>query len=587
MKTVARYYKKYIPFILLTVLALFGQVWCELSLPRYMADIIDNGIVTGNMEHIRNVGLIMIGIAVIAVACSIAGGFFAALTAAGAAQAIRKNLFNKVIRFSAAELNKFSIASLITRSTNDVQIIQQTTLSMMRLLMTAPIMGAGAVIMALKTSASLSWTLGLALICVSGLMIFSFIVIFPRFKMMQGKLDRINLVMKERLSGTLVVRAFRTEKHEEKRFDFANRDLTQLYIFVNKALAFMMPTLMLIMSGAGVLIVWVGAHMVDAGELLIGNMLAYLQYAMLVIMSFMFVTMIFVMFPRAAVSARRIGTVLDAEISIADSEEPIAANEKKGVIEFRNVSFSYPGAVEKALADISFTAEPGKMTAIVGGTGSGKTTLINLIPRFYDVSEGEILFDGVDIRKMAQNELRRNIGMIPQKGTLFSGTIRSNLLYGNEDASDAELIEATEIAQATEFIREKPNGFDEEIAQGGANVSGGQKQRLCIARALVRRPGIYLFDDSFSALDFATEKALRKSLRTSVGESTFIVVAQRINTIIDADRIIVLDDGRIVGDGKHEELMESCDVYHEIALSQLSDEELAAISEAAHREEEQ
>ncbi len=409
MKTVLSYYKKYIPYILLTVLALFGQVWCELSLPKYMADIINNGIVTGDMEHIRNVGMIMIGIAVIAVACSIAGGFFAALTEARAARAIRKILFNKVIRFSAAELNKFSIASLITRSTNDVQIIQQTTLTMMRLLMTAPIMGAGAVIMALKTSASLSWTLGLALICVCGLMIFSFVVIFPRFKMMQAKLDRINLIMKERLSGTLVVRAFRTEEHEENRFDSANIDLTKLYIFVNKALAFMMPTLMLIMSGVGVLIVWVGAHMVDSGGLLIGDMLAYLQYAMLVIMSFMFVTMIFVMFPRAAVSAKRIGTVLDTEVSIADSEEPVAVHEKKGVIEFRNVSFSYPCAGERALADISFKAEPGKLTAIVGGTGCGKTTLVNLIPRFYDVSEGEILCDGVDIRTMAQDELRRSV----------------------------------------------------------------------------------------------------------------------------------------------------------------------------------
>ncbi len=585
MKTVLSYYKKYIPYILLTVLALFGQVWCELSLPKYMADIINNGIVTGDMEHIRNVGMIMIGIAVIAVACSIAGGFFAALTAARAARAIRKNLFNKVIRFSAAELNKFSIASLITRSTNDVQIIQQTTLTMMRLLMTAPIMGAGAVIMALKTSASLSWTLGLALICVCGLMIFSFVVIFPRFKMMQAKLDRINLIMKERLSGTLVVRAFRTEEHEENRFDSANIDLTKLYIFVNKALAFMMPTLMLIMSGVGVLIVWVGAHMVDSGELLIGDMLAYLQYAMLVIMSFMFVTMIFVMFPRAAVSAKRIGTVLDTEVSIADSEEPVAVHEKKGVIEFRNVSFSYPCAGERALADISFKAEPGKLTAIVGGTGCGKTTLVNLIPRFYDVSEGEILCDGVDIRTMAQDELRRNIGLVPQRGVLFSGTIRSNLLYGNENATEQELIEAAETAQAMEFVREKPNGLDEEISQGGTNVSGGQKQRLCIARALVRKPKIYVSDDSFSALDFATDKALRKSLRANVGDSTFIVVAQRINTIIDADRIIVLEDGRVVGDGRHGELMESCVVYRELALSQLSDEELEGIRKAALRKE--
>lgn len=585
MKTVTSYYRKYIPFILITVSALLGQVWCELALPKYMADIINNGIAAGNMEHIKKVGLVMVGMAALATMCSIIGNFFAALTAAKGARAIRKDLFNKVINFSTAEFDEFSTASLINRSTNDVQIIQQTTLMMMRILLLAPIMGIGAVIMALKTSVSLSWTIGLALICVCGLMVFSFVVILPKFKIMQKKLDRINLVIKERLSGTLVVRAFRTEEHEEGRFDFANRDLTQLYIFVNKALAFMMPTMIFIMSGVGVLIVWAGAHMVDAGNLLIGDMLAYLQYAVLVIMSFTFVTMIFVMFPRAAVSAKRIGDVLDAEISIDDPKEPVSIPDKRGLIEFRNVSFTYPEAEEGVLTDISFTAEPGKMTAIVGGTGCGKTTLISLIPRFYDVSEGEILCGGVNIKNMRQDELRSNIGLIPQRGILFSGTIRSNLLYGNENATEAELIEAAETAQAMEFIMEKPKGFDEGIAQGGANVSGGQKQRLCIARVLVRRPGIYIFDDSFSALDYATDKALRRALRDKVGNSTFIVVAQRINTVVEADRIIVLEGGRIVGDGRHTELIESCNVYREIALSQLSEEELAAIGGAAHRKE--
>ena len=581
MKTVLSYYKQYIPFVCIVILVLFGQVMCELFLPMFMSDIIDNGIVAGDLDRIRHTGLIMIGVAFAAVIFSMSGSLFASLTAAKAARKIRKALFTKVTAFSRAEIEQFSTASLITRSTNDVQMIQQATVMSLRMMIFAPIMGIGAVFMALKTSVSLSWTVGLALLCVCGLMIFSFVAIFPRFRMMQEKLDRVNLIMKERLSGTLVVRAFRTEFKEQERFDEANVDLTKLYIFVNKCLAFMMPTMTLIMSGVGVLIIWVGAHLVDAQQLMIGDMMAYLQYAMHVIMSFMFVTMIFVMIPRAAVSAKRVGQILDTPISISDPQEPKSvplledgAEARGGEVEFRNVSFTYPDAEEKALSGISFTAQPGKTTAIIGGTGCGKSTLINLIPRFYDATEGQVLVNGVDVKDMKQADLRSLIGLVPQKGTLFSGTIESNLRYGDQDATEEDLREAAEIAQALGFIEEKLDGFGTEIAQGGTNVSGGQKQRLCIARALVKKPPIMVFDDSFSALDYATDRALRKALRERVSGSTFIIVAQRINTILDADQIIVLEDGRIEGIGTHDELMSTCQVYSEIARSQLSEEEL-------------
>ncbi|MCQ2546807.1 MAG: ABC transporter ATP-binding protein/permease [Clostridia bacterium] len=586
MKTVLRYYKKYIPFICIVVAVLFGQVITELLLPTYMSDIINNGIVAGDMDHIKHVGIIMIFIAAIAATCSITGSLFASMTAAKSARAIRKDLFRKVTAFSTAEFEKFSTASLITRSTNDIQMVQQATVMCLRMMLFAPIMGIGAVFMSLKTSVSLSWTVGLALICVCGLMVFSFITVFPKFKVMQEKLDRINLIMKERLSGTLVVRAFRTEKQEENRFDFANIDLTKLYIFVNKCLAFMMPTMTFIMSGVGILIVWAGAHLIDAQQLLIGDMLAYLQYAMHVIMSFMFVTMIFIMLPRAAVSAKRIAEVLNTETSVNDPEDAKAAEKAAGLVEFRDVNFSYPDSDEKALQGISFTAMPGQTTAIIGGTGSGKSTLINLIPRFYDATDGQVLLGGIDVREMTQKELRSHIGLVPQQGTLFSGTIESNLKYGDENASREDLIRACEIAQAMDFINEKPKGFEEEVAQGGTNVSGGQKQRLCIARALVKKPDVLIFDDSFSALDFATDRALRKALKDSIGNSTFIIVAQRINTILDADKIIVLDDGEMVGCGTHEELIKSCDVYREIALSQLSEKELGISEEERARERE-
>ncbi len=574
MKTTLKYYRRYIPVIILILLFLFGQAMCELALPGYMSDIINDGIVKGDMDYIRKTGLIMIGVAAITAVCAVLGSMLAARVAAQSARDIRKSLFEKVTSFSAAELERFSTASLITRSTNDVQMVQQTTVLTLRLACFAPIMGIGAVIKALNTSVSLSWTVGVALLVIVVIMVMMFFMVLPRFKVLQNKLDRLNLIMKERLSGILVIRAFTTEKKEEKRFDIANRELTKINLFVNKAMSFMMPSLMFVMNGVSILIVWAGAHLIEDGSLMIGDMLAYLQYAMHVIMSFLFITMMFIMIPRAFVSAQRIGAVLDVEPSVNDKEQTVVPADAKGRVEFRNVSFAYPDAEEKTLDDISFTAEPGKTTAIIGGTGCGKSTLISLIPRFYDVTEGSITLDGVDIRDMKQHDLRENIGYVPQKGLLFSGTIGTNLQYGREDATVAEMTDAAETAQAMEFISEKENGFDEEVSQGGTNVSGGQKQRLSIARALVKKPKVYIFDDSFSALDFRTDKALREALAEKVNDSTIIIVAQRINTIIDADQIIVLEEGRIAGRGTHEELLADCSVYREIALSQLSEKEL-------------
>ena len=574
MKTTLKYYRPYILPIVLIIAFLFGQAMCELALPGYMSDIINNGIVKQDMGYIRHTGLIMIAVAAATVICAIMGSLLASRAAARSSRDIRRALFRKVTAFSAAELNDFSTASLITRSTNDVQMVQQATVMILRLACFAPIMGIGAVIKALNTSVSLSWTIGIALLVILGIMTVSFFLVLPKFQVLQTKLDKLNLLMKERLSGVLVIRAFNTEKSEEKRFDIANRDLTKINMFTNKAMSFMMPMLMFVMNGVSILIVWAGAHLVNDGSLVIGDMLAYLQYAMHVIMSFLFITMMFIMIPRAIVSAKRIGEVLDVEPSIEDPEMPETVEDHRGVVEFDHVSFSYPDAEKEVLEDISFTAGPGRTTAIIGGTGSGKSTLISLIPRFYDATEGSVRVDGKDVRDITQHELRDQIGYVPQKGLLFSGTIASNLQYGKEDATEAEMLEAAETAQAMDFIREKEHGLDEEVAQGGTNVSGGQKQRLSIARALVKKPKIYIFDDSFSALDFKTDKALREALKEKVGDSTIIIVAQRINTIIDADQILVLDEGRLAGKGTHDELMQTCDVYREIALSQLSEEEL-------------
>ena len=574
MKETLRYYKPYLPMILLVILALFGQAMCELLLPKYMSDIINFGIITGDMNYIYRTGAVMLLISLAITICAALGDYFAAKTAAKSSRDIRRALFRNVTAFSDAELDKFSTASLITRSTNDVQTVQNTTVMMLRMAIFAPLMGIGSVIRALQTSVDLAWTILLALLCVLMIMLLSFTLVMPKFKILQQKLDRLNLVISERLSGLLVVRAFTAEKHEQKRFDIANMELRDLNIFINRAMAFMMPAMTLIMSLSSVLIVWAGSKLIDMNGLLVGDMLAFMQYATHVVMSFLFVTMIFIMIPRAAVSAGRIGEVLKTEPSINDVEDAVALENPMGLIEFRNVSFAYPGAEEKALSNISFVANPGETTAIIGGTGSGKSSLVSLIPRFHDVSEGQILIDGIDIRQISQNSLRDTIGYVPQKGLLFSGTIGSNLHYGKENATEDEMREACEIAQAMDFIMDKPDGFYEEVAQGGTTVSGGQKQRLSIARALIKKAPINIFDDSFSALDFKTDAKLRGALKEKMKGSTLLIVAQRINTIMDADKIIVLDDGLIAGIGTHKELLESCQVYQEIASSQLSEEEL-------------
>ena len=574
MRIVLKYYKKYIPVIVGIILFLFCEAMCELSLPAYMSDIINNGVIKGDMAYIRKIGLIMIVIAAGSTLTAIIASLLSSRTAAGVSRNLRKALFQRVTAYSAAEIEQFSTASLITRSTNDVQMIQQSTVMILRMACFAPIMGIGAIIRAVKTNVPLSWTIGVALATVIAIMIISFLVVLPKFKVLQDKLDKVNLIMKERLSGILVIRAFNTEKKEEKRFDLANMDVTGINKFVNKAMSFMMPSLTFIMSAVGVLIVWVGAHMVENNTLLIGDMLAYLQYAMHVIMSFLFITMIFIMIPRAAVSAGRIGAVLEVQPSVVTPETPERPEESRGVLEFNNVSFRYPDADENVIENVSFTARPGQFTAIIGSTGSGKSTLVNLIPRFYDVTEGEILLDGVNVSKMDLTELRDAIGYVPQKGLLFSGTIADNMRFGKNDASNEEVLKAIDIAQATELIQEKPEGINEPVSQGGTNVSGGQKQRLSIARALVKEAKLYIFDDSFSALDFKTDKALREALSREVTNSTILIVAQRINTILDADQILVMDEGKLVGKGTHEELLETCNVYKEIALSQLSEAEL-------------
>ena len=579
MKHTLKYYRKFIPFIFLVMGLLFGQAMCELSLPGYMSDIINNGIVKGDLDHVKDKGSIMLLVSAGSMLCSIGGSFFAALSAAKICRNIRGALFRRVTSFSAAEMNRFSTASLITRSTNDIQTIQQTTTMMMRMALFAPVMGIGAVYKALNTSVPLSWTIGVALGVIICVMVIAFFTVLPKFKVLQSKLDRLNLIMKERLEGILVIRAFTTEKQEETRFDNANTELRDINIFINRAMSFLMPFLMFVMNAVSILIVWAGAHLIEADKLMIGDMLAYLQYAMHVIMSFLFVTAMFIMLPRALVSAQRVGEVLGTENSIVDPGQPVHIKDRdsvatRGRVEFRNVAFAYPGAEANTLSDIGFVAEPGKTTAIIGGTGSGKSTLIQLIPRFYDVTQGQVLIDGVDVRDVTQHELRSMIGFVPQKGNLFSGTIADNLRYGKEDADADDFEEAIRIAQAADFIEERDDGLEEQISQGGTNVSGGQKQRLSIARALIRKPDIYIFDDSFSALDFRTDKALREGLKEYAADSTVIIVAQRINTILDADQIVVLNEGRIVGLGRHVELLDSCEVYREIARSQLSEEEI-------------
>jgi len=536
------------------------------------------GMNTGQLStnYIIHTGLLMLLVTLLSVACTISVGFLSARIAAGLARDLRRNIFQRVESFSSTEFNKFSTASLITRSTNDITQIQTVVVMMMRMVIYAPIIGVGGIIRALAKSASMWWIIALAVIVLLGLIMTIFSIALPRFKIVQNLIDRLNLVTRENLSGMMVIRSFNMQGFEEKRFDKANVDLTSVSLFINRIMVVMMPVMMLIMNGVTVLIIWVGAHQVANSQMQVGDMIAFMQYALQIVFAFLMLSIMFIILPRASVSADRIADVLETQPVINDPESPREFPEPfKGLIEFRNVCFRYPGAEADVLHDISFTAQPGQTTAFIGTTGSGKSTMVNLIPRFYEVTDGAIYLDGIDIREVRQHDLREKIGYVPQKGTLFSGTIASNLLYADENASDEDLKLAADVSQSTEFISAKPEGMQTEIAQGGMNVSGGQKQRLSIARALVKKAPIYIFDDSFSALDFKTDAALRKALKEHTGSSTLLIVTQRIATVKNAEQIIVLDEGNIAGKGNHEELMESCEIYRGIALSQLSKEELA------------
>lgn len=525
-------------------------------------------------NYILWAGAKMIGMAILIMLAAIMVTLLSARVAAKVSMNLRNQLFSKVVSFSNTEMDQFSTASLITRSTNDIQQVQMLIAMLLRMVIYSPILGIGGIIKVVQTNTEMVWIIGLAIGLILIVVITLLIVAMPKFNRMQKLVDRLNLVTREILTGLPVIRAFSTEKHEAKRFDGANRDLTRNMLFTNRVMTFMMPTMMLIMNGIMVLIVWVGGKNVDTGVIQVGDMMAFIQYTMQIVMSFLMLTMVSIIFPRAAVSAKRIDEVLTTENHIVDLKQPKQLGTTKGVVRFDHVSFRYPNADEDALEDIDFVAQPGQTTAIIGSTGCGKTTLVNLIPRLYDVTKGKITIDGMDIREITQHELREKIGFVPQKGILFSGTIASNIAYGCEDVREKQVEKAATIAQAKEFIEGKKSRYDSEISQGGSNVSGGQKQRLSIARAIAKDPQIYVFDDSFSALDYKTDVTLRKALQDETGDSTVIIVAQRISTILHADQILVLDEGKIVGKGTHRELLNSSDVYRQIALSQLSEEEI-------------
>ena len=535
------------------------------------------GLDTGHMStvYILKTGAKMLGLAALGMAASILACLMASRVGAKVGRGLRRDTFRKVIGFSNAEFDKFSTASLITRSTNDIQQIQFLTVMILRIVLYAPVMAIGGILKVSKTNVDMFWIIGLAVLLIVMVVAVLFIVVMPKFKIVQNMVDKLNLVSREILTGLPVIRAFHTEKHEEERFDKANKDLTKLNLFVNRAMTFMMPTMMLVMNGITVLIVWVGGHSINDGAMQVGDMMAFIQYAMQIIMSFLMICMISVMLPRAAVSAERVDEVLKSETKIHDPKEPKTLPKNgKGEVAFEHVSFHYPGAEEDVLHDITFTAKPGETTAFIGSTGCGKSTLVNLIPRFYDVTEGKITIDGQDVRDLTQHELRDKLGYVPQKGVLFSGNIASNIMFGNPVGSEQEMTEAAQIAQAVEFIDTKPERYKSPISQGGANVSGGQKQRLSIARAIAKHPDVYIFDDSFSALDYKTDTVLRSALKEKTTDSVVLIVTQRISTILHAEQIIVLDDGKIVGKGTHEELLKTCDAYYQIAASQLSESEL-------------
>ena len=541
------------------------------------------------IHYLLKTGGQMAALALLGMVASIMVAFLASRVGASAGRDLRSGVFHKVVGFSNNEFNHFSTASLITRSTNDIQQIQMLIVMLLRMVLYAPILAIGGVLQVMKTNVSMSWIIGLAVIIIAFVVLLLFLVVMPKFKVLQNLVDKLNLVTREILTGLPVIRAFSTEKHEEERFDDANRTLTKTNLFVNRAMTFMMPVMMLVMNGVSVLIVWTGAHGISDGQMQVGDMMAFIQYTMQIIMGFLMLCMISIMLPRAAVAADRVEEVLKSETMIHDpKQEKHFPEDGKGVLTFNHVSFRYPGADEDVLEDITFTAKPGETTAIIGSTGSGKSTLVNLIPRFYDVTSGDITLDGVDIREVKQQELREKLGYVPQKGVLFSGDIASNIMFGNSHGSDDEMIEAAEIAQATEFIDTKPEKYKSPISQRGSNVSGGQKQRLSIARAIAKHPQVFIFDDSFSALDYKTDVTLRRALAEKTSGSTVLIVAQRISTILHAEQIIVLDEGKVAGKGTHAELLKNCPVYREIAESQLSRKELeAALNEQTDGKEDQ
>lgn len=547
----------------------------NLWLPDKMADIVNDGIIAQNLDSIWHNGLLMIGVTAIGGVCAVIVGFLASRIATGLSKHLRENLFTRVEKFSMSDFNSFSTASLITRSTNDIQQVQMTTTMLLRVALMAPLMAIGGIQKALQNAPSMAWIIALAVAILFVIIIILFKIAVPKFKKLQELVDKLNLVTRENLTGLRVVRSFHNEKIEQDKFQTVNKELTGLNLFVNRLMMMLDPIMTLIMNVGGIFVIWIGAHLISTGDLEIGNMLAFLQYAMQVIISFLMISMVFIMVPRAAVSVRRIGEILDTIPTITDPEEPQSlASNGKGMIEFRDVTFTYPDADLPVITNINFVAKPGQTTAFIGSTGSGKSTLINLIPRFYDVSAGQILLDGIDIRNIKLHDLYDQIGYVPQKGVLFSGSIASNIAYGNTKIDDKLVKKSAEIAQATDFINSSQEGYDREISQGGNNVSGGQRQRLSIARALAVEPNVYIFDDSFSALDFKTDAKLRAALAKETKDKTVLIVGQRINTIANAENIIVLDEGKIVGQGTHSELMSSCKVYQEIAASQLSDEEL-------------
>ena len=578
MSKVFEYMRPYAGMLAVAFVLLTFEAYCALILPGFMADIVNDGVLTGHIPVIWRNGAFMLLITMLAMTSALITGFFTARTATGVANDMREAVFNKVLRFSNAEINNFSTSSLITRTTNDIVQVQNTLMMAIRLLIYAPILGIGGIIRAMDRSETLTWVIAIATLVMISTMVTLFIIVLPKFKIVQSLIDRLNLVSRENLSGILIVRAFNTQVFEKNRFDKANKDLADTNLFVDQTFAVMFPAIMLILNLTTAFVVWIGAREASAFRIDIGDIFAFLQYGMLIIFAFLMVAIMLVMLPRAVVSAGRIKEVLEAEGSIKYKKDPIPLPKNlKGTLEFRQVSFRYPDALEtddNVLTDISFKAEPGKTTAIIGATGAGKTSVFKLILRFFDVTGGGIFLDGLDIRDIHKEDLHDKIGYVPQKAVLFSGSIRSNLLYADKNASEKRIIEAVETSQSKGFIESKEEGYEANVAQGGTNFSGGQRQRLSIARALVKKAKIYMFDDSFSALDLKTDANLRAALRQKMGGSTILIVAQRISSIMDADQIVVLDQGKVAGLGTHEELLGSCSVYKEIAASQLSEEEM-------------